>query len=450
MHRSTSQRRRLVAAITTVSALALAPLAFALPAQASTVPSNDDFANAQDLGSTLPASPISGSTVGATVEQGEPGTGGGSVWYAWTPTAGQAVAAYVTSADFPAEVNVYSGSDLTDLVSVDSSYGSSGITFTASANETYYLQVDSYDPSSSGGSFDLAVTGTGTIAGKVTTSTGAVPHAVCIDASDSAQGVDWFAQTDSTGAYSMVAAPGSYLLTFMDCSQAPFQDNLSPATLGPVALASGQALTSQNVALGVGATLSGKLVPAAGSTIESASVTVWDPNGSAYAFGTVDPTTGLYTVPSIGTGSFDIEFDVYYTDNSSDTLYFNGTKDVDALSALSFKAGCSYSNMNADFNTTTTSTPVRSCAGTPECASATAAVTAANSALAAVESKLVSNERALTKLKKKYKKAKHAAKKKLKKKIKNLGKVIATERSAANAASTGVSAASAAASSACH
>src|SRR5207302_9159860 len=58
----------------------------AKPDSATAPPQNDNFANAQDLGSANSGS-VNGSNVNATVETGEPShggiSGGKSIWYKW-------------------------------------------------------------------------------------------------------------------------------------------------------------------------------------------------------------------------------------------------------------------------------------------------------------------------------------------------------------------------------
>jgi hypothetical protein len=109
-------------------------------------PPNDDFTNAIILSGEQIQ--LAGSTLGATIESGEPrqpGTenSGSTVWYAWTaPTSG--FYTVVVDADFnwAYQLEVYTGSELTNLTLVGNpnKYGSA--TFQTSAGTTYYLQVD--------------------------------------------------------------------------------------------------------------------------------------------------------------------------------------------------------------------------------------------------------------------------------------------------------------------
>jgi hypothetical protein len=113
--------------------------------------SNDNFANAQDLGSGLTAS-ATGSNVAATKEAGEPNhagdAGGASVWYRWTaPTSGQ-IRIHVCNSDFDTLLAVYTGSSvdsLTPIASNDQGCGNqSRVVFNAVAGTTYRIAVDGW------------------------------------------------------------------------------------------------------------------------------------------------------------------------------------------------------------------------------------------------------------------------------------------------------------------
>jgi outer membrane protein assembly factor BamB len=132
-----------------------------------TTPPNDSFAHAK-LESGDPATgtfSVRGVTLYATSEPGEPnptGAGGGhSVWYTWTaPVTGQfQLAAFSTNLDMVAAV--YTGSSLQGLSLVAANNNESGanydslVTFTATAGQSYYFQVDSVG--TLGGNFTLMV-----------------------------------------------------------------------------------------------------------------------------------------------------------------------------------------------------------------------------------------------------------------------------------------------------
>jgi hypothetical protein len=107
-------------------------------------PSNDDFANAAEVGS-LPYSD-STDTSGATIESGEPtpscgfGSPAGSVWYAFTPSTSGSVSASV-SAFFSTEVAAYTGNSLSTLNDLGCRSSGSLLTIHVNAGQTYHFQV---------------------------------------------------------------------------------------------------------------------------------------------------------------------------------------------------------------------------------------------------------------------------------------------------------------------
>jgi len=104
-------------------------------------PANDDFANAQVLSG--PSGSVNGTTIGATVEAGEPDTNVTSqtVWYEYTASmAGPGEAVFtVSSAQAESFVYVFTGSSLTNITPVGNwvNYAS----FATNPGQTYYLQV---------------------------------------------------------------------------------------------------------------------------------------------------------------------------------------------------------------------------------------------------------------------------------------------------------------------
>lgn len=111
-------------------------------------PANDDFANASPL-----AAEVSGNTLGATLEAGEPtgqtgswgpsssDLGGRSVWYVYTPETSGTVDISLEGSNYYAIVGVYTGTlgSLTEVVWNDADPDS--VTLTAEAGVTYYIGV---------------------------------------------------------------------------------------------------------------------------------------------------------------------------------------------------------------------------------------------------------------------------------------------------------------------
>ena len=113
-------------------------------------PVNDDFADAQALAGD--AGGVSGTTLGASEEEGEPfhyGVGYPSVWYAWTaPSSGWATFESCGSA-FDTVLAVYVGAELDALESVagddDACALASRVSFEATAGTVYRVAVAGYD-----------------------------------------------------------------------------------------------------------------------------------------------------------------------------------------------------------------------------------------------------------------------------------------------------------------
>ncbi len=125
-------------------------------------PANDNFTNATVISGL--AGSVQGTNVLATVEPGEDtvlwcttpfgcGSGGASIWFAWTaPTDGQVNFNTLGSQLTDTLLGAYTGTDIASLQvvaendDIDLANGNylSSITFTATAGTTYYLAVDSF------------------------------------------------------------------------------------------------------------------------------------------------------------------------------------------------------------------------------------------------------------------------------------------------------------------
>ncbi len=117
----------------------------------STRPPNDAFAAAAALSGATGT--IRGTTIQATKEPGEPahaGSGGASIWYAWTAPASGTETLTTAGSGFDTVLAAYTGSSvgaLTAIASNDDASGStstSAISFTAAAGTTYRIAVDGY------------------------------------------------------------------------------------------------------------------------------------------------------------------------------------------------------------------------------------------------------------------------------------------------------------------
>ena len=137
-------------------------------------PGNDDFVDAMPLTGTVYeeeaevayySAVARGFNWNATKQLGEPehagDPGGASVWYAWTAP-GTGPAAATACAGKPLVVGVYTGASLEALVPVGSHDFPCGVSFPASAGETYWIAVDGEFDAGSGEpelwSFDVYAT----------------------------------------------------------------------------------------------------------------------------------------------------------------------------------------------------------------------------------------------------------------------------------------------------
>lgn len=138
-------------------------------------PANDAFANRLDVtGLSL----ISGTTVEATKEPGEPNhglnPGGRSVWYSWTAPATGQVSLLVTNHSFSPLIGVYTGTSVNALTTWSFSANTNTLSFPVIAATTYQLAIDG----TSGGSFTLNISPVVTpppndlFANRITVSTG--------------------------------------------------------------------------------------------------------------------------------------------------------------------------------------------------------------------------------------------------------------------------------------
>jgi hypothetical protein len=144
-------RLRGLLAISTLAVLFAAGPAWAAP------PPNDDLAAAQEIAGSLPQS-ITGTTVEATKEPGEPNhagrSGGASVWYRWKPSVSGPVVIETCESASDTALGVYTGAAvnaLTELASNDNTQDCgvgvlagtrSRVVLDATAGETYRIAVD--------------------------------------------------------------------------------------------------------------------------------------------------------------------------------------------------------------------------------------------------------------------------------------------------------------------
>jgi len=120
-----------------------------------TAPPNDNFASAVTLAGASGSQP--GGNANATKQTGEPNhagnAGGRSVWYQWTPPAGQWARFSTTGASFTTLLAVYTGGAVNALTEVVSTQSGQTPVFLAEPGTTYRIAVDGLNATS--GSFTL-------------------------------------------------------------------------------------------------------------------------------------------------------------------------------------------------------------------------------------------------------------------------------------------------------
>jgi len=129
-----------------------------IPAAAPAAPANDAFDPAQALSGS--SGSVTGTSVGATKESGEPshaaGQGTASVWYRWTASTTGTLTVDTFGSGFDTALAAYSGTSVSALTTVDSNNDAAGhgtqsrIAFHVTAGTTYRIAVDGWAAGVSG------------------------------------------------------------------------------------------------------------------------------------------------------------------------------------------------------------------------------------------------------------------------------------------------------------
>jgi len=120
-------------------------LSLALPVGVLAAPSNDNFADAELIGSLLFS--VYHDTSGATFEMDEPYPTCGSgyslktAWFAYTPSVNETLMARVNYYNFPTVLAVYTGDSLSNLSQIGCGQYYNTMAFQAQAGVTYYFQI---------------------------------------------------------------------------------------------------------------------------------------------------------------------------------------------------------------------------------------------------------------------------------------------------------------------
>ena len=122
------------------------------PAPKVTSVANDPFAGAQEISGA--GGTVSGTTVGATREAGEPAHGGqgasASIWYRWTAPSTGTLRVTTQGSSFDTLLGAYAGASLATLSQLDANDDNGGgglwssVSIPVAAGSTYYLAIDGY------------------------------------------------------------------------------------------------------------------------------------------------------------------------------------------------------------------------------------------------------------------------------------------------------------------
>ncbi|HEY5111018.1 MAG TPA: carboxypeptidase regulatory-like domain-containing protein [Acidimicrobiales bacterium] len=240
-------------------------------------------------------------------------------------------------------------------VSFSSGCGISGNYATQSYNST--VVVTTASPAT--GINALFSAGTA-ISGVVTDSNGTGLKSVCVQAL-SVGGSYAFGFTASNGAYTMVVAPGSYTVSFINCGPGSFASQYyndtpsgTPTSVGATWL-NVTAVTPAsgiNAVLAAGATISGKVTGSDGVGLANVCVYASTASGS---YGTATTgSDGTYTVSGLAPGTYTLEFSIgcgvsgnYATQDSGAITVTSSTSSVTGINAV-MTAGATISGTVTD------------------------------------------------------------------------------------------------------
>jgi hypothetical protein len=119
------------------------------------VPANDNFAGAATLTLSGTTAQLTGTSVAATKQAGEPNhgndAGGHSVWWKWTAASSGAMTLDTAGSKFDTTLGVYTGSSISALTTIasnddvqDGVIRTSAVSFAATSGTTYYIAVDGF------------------------------------------------------------------------------------------------------------------------------------------------------------------------------------------------------------------------------------------------------------------------------------------------------------------
>ena len=334
------------------------------------LPTNDDFENAQPIGSSLPQY-IYGSNYRATRQAEEPeiegNSGGASVWYSWTPTSsGKALVSSCMYSSKTALLGIYTSpapgeagggsaaEEYSDSAAEEYGEGTSGLgslkQLAAAAGNgsesgcyskeseaelefvsgtTYYIAIDGEDGAEASFALTIETQSTGSISGTVTSAATheAVPTAhVCANSSDG--GGHWgCASTNSAGEYEISKLPpGEYKVEFgpgEECDEAGcrsgnyltqyYDGKAGWEEADPVSVQLGETASGVDAELVAGGQISGTVTGGSGNEpISGSLVCIYIEHAAYYGHCTYTDAEGHYSIGGLPAGEYEVQFDPPY------------------------------------------------------------------------------------------------------------------------------------------
>jgi hypothetical protein len=199
-----------------------------------------------------------------------------------------------------------------------------------------------------------AVSGTGTITGKVTAPGGEALSGATVYAQSPELGFYESAQTEAKGKYTIAnVGAGTYKVEFLDTQQYEtqwYQDKSSEATATPIVVKSGGSARNINATLAPYGSISGTVTSNKGVALSNVRVTVTNVEGGTLATGetTLD---GSYTISGLSAGSYKMQFAPAYFDGEYfETQWYKGQPSLQAATVVTLSGSQNTININAELN----------------------------------------------------------------------------------------------------
>jgi hypothetical protein len=185
----------------------------------------------------------------------------------------------------------------------------------------------------------------GQVTGMVTDTANTVLPNICVVAVQASTGavVD-STQTNTSGAYLLDQLPaGKYLVEFSDCNGG---NHLAATTANQVTVTNGATTSGINTALSLGATITGTITDTSGQPVTGACAKVESTTaGGPRSLSGQTGSTGAYTVASLPSGAYTVEF-LDCAGGNHAPQWFNAQASLGSANPVTVTAGATTSNIN--------------------------------------------------------------------------------------------------------